>query len=76
MLDLLEDLATNKPDDYAKFWSAFGVVFKEGLVEDHGNRERIAKLCRFYSSTQTESPTSRSKRTSRACRPSRTASTI
>ncbi|MFT4045922.1 MAG: molecular chaperone HtpG [Solimonas sp.] len=56
VLDLLEDMASNRPDDYAKFWAAFGVVFKEGLVEDHGNRERIAKLCRFYSSTQTERP--------------------
>ncbi|AXQ29633.1 molecular chaperone HtpG [Solimonas sp. K1W22B-7] len=52
-LDLLEDLAEKRPEDYAKFWQAFGVVLKEGLVEDHGNQERIAKLCRFHSTTET-----------------------
>ena len=54
VLDLLDDLAANKPDDYATFWQVFGTVFKEGLVEDHGNQERIARLCRFHSTTQSE----------------------
>ncbi|HEY9545318.1 MAG TPA: molecular chaperone HtpG [Solimonas sp.] len=54
VLDLLDDLAANKPDDYAKFWQVFGTVFKEGLVEDHANHERIARLCRFYSTTQSD----------------------
>ncbi|HET8880661.1 MAG TPA: molecular chaperone HtpG [Solimonas sp.] len=52
VLDLLDDLAANKPDDYATFWQVFGTVFKEGLVEDHANQERIARLCRFHSTTQ------------------------
>ncbi|WP_028079265.1 molecular chaperone HtpG [Solimonas soli] len=51
VLDLLDDMAANKPDDYAKFWAAFGTVFKEGLVEDQANQERIARLCRFHSTT-------------------------
>jgi len=54
VLDLLDDLAANKPDDYATFWQVFGTVFKEGLVEDHGNQERIARLCRFHSTAQSE----------------------
>jgi molecular chaperone HtpG len=54
VLDLLDDMAKNQPEDYAKFWDTFGAVFKEGLVEDHANRERIAKLCRFRSTTETE----------------------
>ncbi|HEY0916076.1 MAG TPA: molecular chaperone HtpG [Solimonas sp.] len=53
VLDLLEDLAEKRPEDYAKFWQAFGVVLKEGLVDDHANQERIAKLCRFHSTTET-----------------------
>ncbi len=48
-LDLLEDLAGKKPEDYAGFWQQFGRVLKEGPGEDHANRERIAKLLRFAS---------------------------
>lgn len=53
-LDLIEDLARQRPEDYAKFWDTFGAVLKEGLVEDPANRERIAGLCRFVSSTHSE----------------------
>jgi molecular chaperone HtpG len=53
VLSMLEDLA--KGDDYAKFYAEFGAVLKEGLGEDFGNRERIARLLRF-ASTQSESP--------------------
>lgn len=49
ILSLLEDLAENKPEDYATFWSEFGQVLKEGAGEDHANLERIAKLMRFAS---------------------------
>ena len=53
VLAMLEDLAENKPEDYAKFWEAFGQVLKEGVGEDHANKEKIAKLIRF-ASTQGE----------------------
>lgn len=49
ILSLLEDLAENKPEDYAAFWSEFGQVLKEGAGEDTANQERIAKLMRFAS---------------------------
>jgi molecular chaperone HtpG len=49
ILSLLEDLAENKKEDYATFWSEFGQVLKEGAGEDHANLERIAKLMRFAS---------------------------
>jgi len=49
ILSLLEDLAENKPEDYATFWSEFGQVLKEGAGEDSANLERIAKLMRFAS---------------------------
>ena len=50
VLSLLEEQAENEQDKFAKFWKEFGRVFKEGLGEDHANKERIAKLTRFSSS--------------------------
>ena len=49
VLGLLEDLAAHQPEKYATFWKTFGRVLKEGIVEDHANRDRIAKLLRFAS---------------------------
>ncbi len=48
-LDLLEELAAEKPAEYAEFWKTFGVVLKEGIIEDPAQKERIAKLLRFHS---------------------------
>src|SRR5882757_1085882 len=48
-LDMLEDLAANKPEEYAEFWKSFGVVLKEGIIEDPVNKTRIAKLLRVNS---------------------------
>jgi molecular chaperone HtpG len=50
-LDLLEDLAANKPEEYAEFWKTFGVVLKEGIIDDAGQKARIAKLLRFHSTS-------------------------
>lgn len=49
ILSMLEDLAENKPEEYATFWTEFGQVLKEGTGEDNANLERIAKLLRFAS---------------------------
>ncbi|HMM66759.1 MAG TPA: molecular chaperone HtpG [Dokdonella sp.] len=49
VLDLLDKLAADEPAKYTTFWSAFGGVLKEGIAEDAGNRERIARLLRFAS---------------------------
>ena len=49
VLSLLEELAEKEPEKYAKFWTAFGSVLKEGPGEDFANKERIAKLFRFAS---------------------------
>jgi molecular chaperone HtpG len=48
-LDMLAKLAADEPDKYRTFWSAFGNVLKEGLMEDPGNRERLVPLLRFAS---------------------------
>jgi molecular chaperone HtpG len=49
VLGMLEGMAKNEPEKYEKFWSEFGTVMKEGPIEDHGNKDRIAKLLRFAS---------------------------
>ena len=49
VLSMIEDLAENHKDKFATFWKEFGKVIKEGVVEDHANRERIAKIMRFAS---------------------------
>lgn len=39
------------PEDYIeKFWKEFGTNIKLGVIEDHSNRTRLAKLIRFHSS--------------------------
>ena len=49
VLGLLEELAQDKPEDYAKFWGEFGRVLKEGPGEDFANKDKIAGLLRFAS---------------------------
>jgi molecular chaperone HtpG len=49
VLGMLEDLAKTEPEKYETFWSQFGAVIKEGPIEDHANKERVAKLLRFAS---------------------------
>ena len=48
-LDMLEELAANNPEEYAQFWKTFGVVLKEGIIDDPAQKTRIAKLLRFHS---------------------------
>ena len=49
VLGALDKLAGADAEKYAKFWSEFGKVLKEGVIEDAANREAIAKLLRFRS---------------------------
>ena len=49
VLGMLEGVAKNEPEKYETFWAEFGQVLKEGPIEDHANKERIAKLLRFAS---------------------------
>ena len=43
--------AEKQAGKYTKFYNEFGAVLKEGLGEDFANKDRIAKLLRFASST-------------------------
>ena len=45
-LAMIEKMAKDE-SKYDEFWSQFGVVLKEGVIEDHDNKEKIAKLLRF-----------------------------
>lgn len=54
ILGMLEQLVSDEPEKYQKFWREFGQVLKEGIAEDFGNKAQIAKLLRF-SSTHAES---------------------
>ena len=60
ILDMLTKMAKNDPEKYTAFWNQFGTVLKEGPSEDNGNREKIAKLFRFASSTNDSADTSTS----------------
>jgi molecular chaperone HtpG len=64
VLSMLEDLAKhdapaadasdedkNDAGKFTKFYTDFGAVLKEGLGEDFANKDKIAKLLRFASST-------------------------
>ncbi len=53
ILKELEKMAKNKPEKYATFWKEFGMVMKEGVVEDFSNKDKIAGLLRF-ATTQSE----------------------
>jgi molecular chaperone HtpG len=57
-LDMFEELSRDKPEEYAEFWTTFGVVLKEGVIDDAGQKTRIAKLLRFNSTSSTgDAPT-------------------
>ena len=43
ILSSLGQIAKNKPEDYATFWSAFGAVLKDGPAEDQDNTDAIAR---------------------------------
>ena len=58
VLSLLEDMAKNEPENYAKFYKEFGNVLKEGIIEDYANKDRIAKLLRFSSTSSLEATVS------------------
>ena len=51
VLSMIEDLATNEAEKFSTFYGEFGAVLKEGLGEDFANRDRLAKLLRFVSTT-------------------------
>ncbi|WP_082785712.1 MULTISPECIES: molecular chaperone HtpG [unclassified Psychrobacter] len=62
ILTMLSSLANSEDNDkqekFAQFYAEFGDVIKEGVGEDMGNQERIAKLLRYATSTNDKVETS------------------
>ncbi len=49
--DVLSDEDKAKQGKYSQFYTEFGAVLKEGLGEDFANKDKIAKLLRFASTS-------------------------
>ena len=46
----LEEMASDRPDDYRTFWQEFGSFIKEGLATDPDSKSKFTELLRFQSS--------------------------
>ncbi|XP_063335482.1 endoplasmin [Pelmatolapia mariae] len=55
-LDMIKKIAEEHYND--KFWKEFGTNIKLGVIEDHSNRTRLAKLLRFQTSNSETDPSS------------------
>jgi len=54
VVDMLEKLAQDTPDDFLKFWHEFGVYIKEGIATEATQSETLYPLLRFHTSTHPE----------------------
>jgi heat shock protein beta len=50
-LDMLKEISKRENDDYGTFWEAFGRNLKLGVIEDAANRDQLAPLLRFETSS-------------------------
>lgn len=48
LISHLSDLQKNEPDQYAKFWKAYGMFVKEGVATDEQNSEKLQPLLVFH----------------------------
>lgn len=51
VLDELKRIAKDEPETYQEFWTEFGQVLKEGVVEDAANKDNVTALLRFASTS-------------------------
>jgi molecular chaperone HtpG len=54
VLDSLEEMQRNEPDEYTKFWQNFGRLVKEGAGLDFENKDKLVPLYLFESSNDPE----------------------
>jgi molecular chaperone HtpG len=57
VLSTIQDLQTERPEDYRTFWTQFGPVLKEGLMSDSDNRDALLRVSSFASTHSDEEPT-------------------
>jgi len=65
VLDSIDELRENKPEQYDQFWSSYGKYFKVGLVEDLDYKDELKRFVRFFSSKSGDNMTSLSEYVSR-----------
>ncbi len=53
-VELLTEVSIEKPEDYKEIWKNYGTVIKEGLHFDPDQKDKLAELLRFESSTQSD----------------------
>jgi molecular chaperone HtpG len=53
----LENMKKDEREAYEEFFAAFGTTLKEGVTQDHENRDRVAKLLLFRSTRCAEGET-------------------
>lgn len=54
VLDSLEEMSTNEPETYLKFWQAFGRALKEGATSDFDHKDKLLQLFLFASTHDPE----------------------
>ncbi|VDM17025.1 unnamed protein product [Hydatigera taeniaeformis] len=62
---VIEMLQKMSDEDYEKFWKAYSVAIKLGVLQDAPNKARLTELLRFYTSKSEDKLTSFSKYISR-----------
>jgi molecular chaperone HtpG len=53
-LDMLKSLAEDSPEDYVKFWEAYGGYLKEGVAVEQDQPEKLFPLLRFHTDRDLE----------------------
>jgi molecular chaperone HtpG len=54
VLSAIKDIQAERPEDYQKFWTAFGKAIKEGLMSDFDNKDTLLAICSFGSTHSDE----------------------
>ncbi|GAT12747.1 molecular chaperone HtpG [Mycolicibacterium novocastrense] len=57
VLSTIQELQSERPDDYRTFWTHFGSVVKEGLMSDFDNRDTLLRISSFASTHSDDEPT-------------------
>jgi molecular chaperone HtpG len=57
VLSTIQDLQSERPEDYRTFWTQFGPALKEGLMSDVDNRDTLLRISSFASTHSEEEPT-------------------